>query len=69
MEAMLQGGGLRRSLKLKLKPHAFMLVGKGPPVLLAAETAEDKSAWLDVLRGFVQRSFEAFVARGDGACK
>jgi hypothetical protein len=66
--AMQTGGGGRRSLKLK--PHAFMLVSAdGTRVLLAAETAEVKEGWIDMLRGFMRRSFEAFVTRGDGACK
>jgi hypothetical protein len=67
MEMVEQCHSGRRSIKLK--EHSFMLVGSGRPVLLAAETADDKSAWLDVLRGFAHRSLEFFVARGDGACK
>ena len=57
-----QGGGGRKSVKLK--PHAFMLLQSGgKPVLLAAETAEEKGAWLDTLRGFARRSLEAREAQ------
>ena len=67
--ALAQGGGGGRK-SVKLKPHAFMLLQSGgKPVLLAAETAEEKGAWLDALRGFARRSLEAFVKLGSGACK
>eukprot|EP00937_MAST-01D_sp_MAST-1D-sp2_P002342 g2342.t1 len=58
---------------IKLKPHSFALLsGSSAPVLLAAESAEEKDAWLDVLRGFARRSLKAFVMRlaehGAGCC-
>jgi hypothetical protein len=55
-----QGGGGRRSIKLL--PHVFMLVEEDKaPILLAALSEKEKTAWLEMLRGFATRSVEAFA--------